>query len=74
MGTVVILGVSFKESTSMEAAGEGNSNPRQYSCLGNLIDRGAWRVKIVGQHLATQLPRPHRGGRGSVLFKAYREH
>ena len=21
---------------------EGNSNPLQYSCLGNLMDRGAW--------------------------------
>ena len=22
--------------------GEGNSNPLQYSCLGNLVDGGAW--------------------------------
>ena len=22
--------------------GEGNSNPLQYSCLGNPVDRGAW--------------------------------
>ena len=22
--------------------GEGNGNPLQYSCLGNLLDRGAW--------------------------------
>ena len=22
--------------------GEGNGNPLQYSCLGNLMDRGAW--------------------------------
>ena len=22
--------------------GEGNGNPIQYSCLGNLMDRGAW--------------------------------
>ena len=22
--------------------GEGNGNPPQYSCLGNLMDRGAW--------------------------------
>ena len=22
--------------------GEGNSNPLQYSCLGNPMDRGAW--------------------------------
>jgi len=24
--------------------GEGNGNPIQYSCLGNLMDRGAWWV------------------------------
>ena len=23
--------------------GEGKGNPRQYSCLENLMDRGAWR-------------------------------
>ena len=26
--------------------GEGNSNPLQYSCLGNLMDRGAWRATV----------------------------
>jgi len=24
--------------------GEANSNPLQYSCLGNLMDREAWRI------------------------------
>ena len=24
--------------------GEGNGNPLQYSCLGNSMDRGAWRA------------------------------
>ena len=24
--------------------GEGNGNPPQYSCLGNPMDRGAWRA------------------------------
>ena len=28
------------------APGEGNSNPLQYSCLGNLINRRAWRVIV----------------------------
>ena len=28
--------------------GEGNGNPPQYSCLGNLIDRGAWQVIAHG--------------------------
>ena len=27
--------------------GEGNGNPLQYSCLGNPIDRGAWRVQSM---------------------------
>ena len=26
----------------------GNGNPLQYSCLGNLMDRGAWRAKVHG--------------------------
>jgi len=26
--------------------GEGNSNPVQYSCLGNPMDRGAWRASL----------------------------
>ena len=28
--------------------GEGNGNPLQYSCLGNLMDRGAWRAMVRG--------------------------
>ena len=28
--------------------GEGNGNPLQYSCLGNPIDREAWRVTVLG--------------------------
>ena len=27
---------------------EGNGNPLQYSCLGNPIDRGAWRAALHG--------------------------
>ena len=27
---------------------EGNDNPLQYSCLGNSMDRGAWRATIHG--------------------------
>ena len=29
---------------SWRAPGEGNGNPPQYSCLGNPMDRGAWRA------------------------------
>ena len=28
--------------------GRGNGNPLQYSCLGNLMDRGAWRATVHG--------------------------
>ena len=28
--------------------GEGNANPLQYSCLGNPVDRGAWRATVHG--------------------------
>ena len=28
--------------------GEGNSNPLQYSGLGNLMDRGAWPATVYG--------------------------
>ena len=28
--------------------GKGNSNPLQYSCLGNPVDREAWRVTVHG--------------------------
>ena len=28
--------------------GGGNGNPFQYSCLGNPIDRGAWRATVHG--------------------------
>ena len=30
----------------VRSPGEGNSNPFQYSCLGNPMDRGAWRVTV----------------------------
>ena len=28
--------------------GEGNGNTLQYSCLENLMDRGAWQAKVCG--------------------------
>ena len=28
--------------------GEGNGNPRQYSCLENSMDRGAWQATVQG--------------------------
>ena len=30
------------------APGKGNGSPFQYSCLGNPMDRGAWRATVHG--------------------------
>ena len=30
------------------SSGEGNGNPRQYSCLENPMDRGAWWATVLG--------------------------
>ena len=45
---------------------EGNGNPLQYSCLENLMDRGAWQATVhgvarVGHNLVTKPPPPRRG-------------
>ena len=33
---------------SGRSPGEGNGTPLQYSCLGNPMDRGAWRAIVYG--------------------------
>ena len=33
---------------SGRSPGEGNGNSLQYSCLGNLMDRGAWCAAVHG--------------------------
>ena len=33
---------------SGRSSAEGNGNPLQYSCLGNLMDRGAWQASVHG--------------------------
>ena len=33
---------------SGRSPGEGNGNPLQYSCLGNHMDREAWRATVRG--------------------------
>ena len=30
--------------------GGGNGNPHQYSCLGNLMNRGVWQAIVHGGH------------------------
>ena len=39
MGSVPGLGLD---------SGEGHSNPLQYSCLENPMDRGAWQATVYG--------------------------
>ena len=51
---------------------EGNGNPLQCSCLGNLMDRGAWQgrvhgVTIVVQDLVTKPPPP------TTIYKIYNQ-
>ena len=47
---------------SGRSPGEGDGDPLQYSCLGNPMNRGAWRAyspwghKRVGHDLATEQP------------------
>ena len=31
-----------------KSPGEGNDNPLQYSCVGKLMDRGAWQATVLG--------------------------
>ena len=33
---------------SGRSSGEGNGNQLQYSCLGNLMNRGAWQATVHG--------------------------
>ena len=42
--------------------GEGNSNPLQFSCLKNLMDRGAWRATVQrdAESDTTEYAGPHR--------------
>ena len=49
------LSVNVRESRDVglipgigRSSGGGNSNPLQYSCLENLIDRGAWWATVHG--------------------------
>ena len=43
--------------------GERNDNPLQYSCLGNLIERGTWQATVHGvakqSDIATELSNFH---------------
>ena len=63
---------------SGRSPGEGNGNPLQYSCLENLMDRGAWWAAVQGvakswAHLSDYfwgLAWPRRGGLWAHLFSS----
>ena len=46
----VVKNLTLQETIpgSGRSPGEGNSNPLQYSCLGNSIDVGAWQAAVHG--------------------------
>ena len=49
-GSVVKYSPAVQETVSISGLGRspggGNGNPLYYSCLGNPMDRGAWRVTV----------------------------
>ena len=54
--------------------GEGNGNPLHYSCLGNAMDRGAWRATVHGVttelNLVTKQQQQHHYSGGFLLCKS----
>ena len=54
--------------------GEGNGNPLHYSCLGNPMDRGAWRATVHGVttelNLVTKQQQQHHYSGGFLLCKS----
>ena len=53
-GGSVVKNLPAMQETGVRSLGwedpleEGNGNPLQYSCLGNAMDRGAWRATVHG--------------------------
>ena len=47
---------------SGRSPGGGNANPLQYSCLGNPMDRGAWRATVDGVAKGRTQPSTHMHG------------
>ena len=50
--------------------GKGNGNPLQYACLGNSIDRGAWRASVHGVANWSYLACMHGGFKGVSILSS----
>ena len=48
--------------------GEGHGNPLEYSCLGNLMDRGAWWAVVPGVAKVWDLVTKQQQPPNSLLF------
>ena len=64
---------------SERSPGEGNGHPLQYLCLGDPMDRGAWRATVHGvarvrHNLATKPPPPAPGNLPAQPYWALKEH
>ena len=49
-------------------SGEGNGNPLQYSCLGNPMDRGAWRGYSPQDRKESEVTQRLNNNRGNQTF------
>ena len=59
---------------SGRSPGKGNSNPLQYSCLGDSMDKGTWKATVhgvtrFGLNLTTKSPLHHQNILGSCEFQ-----
>ena len=56
---------------SWRSPGEGNGNPLRYYCLGNPMDRGAWRAAVHGvcfyEGASLRRKTVHKGGQGKKI-------
>ena len=72
--------LSSKESTceagdvgslprSGQSTREGNGNPLQHSCLGNPMDRGAWRATVRGLAKVTHYLATNRSSKATIKMR-----
>ena len=60
------LGDSSSIPGSRRSSGAGNGNPLQYSCLENLMDRGAWQATVHRVTQSQTLLSEHAGVDGTI--------